>query len=79
MTQEKLPKQKAWLLMNDEKSIEIFEKMPVKQAVIKLAIPTVLGQLVVLVYNLADTWFVGQTENSAQVATGGATEKIMHR
>lgn len=66
MTQEELLKQKAWLLMNDEKSIEIFEKMPVKQAVIKLAIPTVLGQLVVLVYNLADTWFVGQT-------------KIMHR
>lgn len=68
MTQEKLPKQKAWLLMNDEKSIEIFEKMPVKQAVIKLAIPTVLGQLVVLVYNLADTWFVGQTKDNAQVA-----------
>lgn len=54
--------------MNDEKSIEIFEKMPVKQAVIKLAIPTVLGQLVVLVYNLADTWFVGQTKDNAQVA-----------
>lgn len=54
--------------MNDEKSIEIFEKMPVKQAVIKLAIPTVIGQLVVLVYNLADTWFVGQTKDNAQVA-----------
>lgn len=54
--------------MNDEKSIEIFEKMPVKKAVIKLAIPTVIGQLVVLVYNLADTWFVGQTKDNAQVA-----------
>lgn len=54
--------------MNDEKSIEIFEKMPVKQAVIKLVVPTVIGQLVVLIYNLADTWFVGQTKDNAQVA-----------
>lgn len=54
--------------MNDEKSIEIFENMPIKQAVIKLAVPTVIGQLVVLVYNLADTWFVGQTKDNAQVA-----------
>lgn len=54
--------------MNNNDSIEVFENLPVRQAVIKLAIPTVLGQLVVLVYNLADTWFVGQTKDAAQVA-----------
>lgn len=54
--------------MNNDNSIEIFENMPVKKAVIKLAVPTVIGQLVVLAYNLADTWFVGQTKDSVQVA-----------
>ena len=48
--------------------IEIFEKMPVRRAVITLAVPTVISQLIVLIYNLADTWYIGQTGDPHQVA-----------
>ncbi|MBR5773233.1 MAG: MATE family efflux transporter [Clostridia bacterium] len=47
---------------------EIFEKMPVGKAVAVLAIPTILGQLVTMIYNLADTYFIGRTGNPQMVA-----------
>lgn len=50
------------------KDEEIFRDMPVRQAVLKMAIPTVIGQLIVLIYNLADTFFVGRTGNPYMVA-----------
>ncbi|MBQ7800805.1 MAG: polysaccharide biosynthesis C-terminal domain-containing protein [Oscillospiraceae bacterium] len=33
-----------------------------------MAIPTVISQLITLVYNIADTWFIGQTDNPYMVA-----------
>ena len=39
--------------------IELFETMKVSKAVLKLSIPTVFGCLVMVLYNLADTYFVG--------------------
>ena len=47
---------------------ELFEKKPVPQAVLSLALPTMLGMLVTIIYNLADTFFVGQTNDEFQVA-----------
>lgn len=47
---------------------ELFENMPVRKAVLTLAVPTVVSQLIVLIYNIADTWFTGQTGDSRQVA-----------
>lgn len=42
--------------------------MPVPQAVIKNVIPAMAAMLMVLVYNLADTFFIGQTHDAYQVA-----------
>ena len=50
------------------KEKELFEDMPVRKAVLTLAVPTVISQLIVLIYNLADTWFIGQTGDPQQVA-----------
>ena len=47
---------------------EAFLSLPVPQAVAKFAVPTILSQLVTLLYNLADTFFVGHTNDPAQVA-----------
>lgn len=44
------------------------EKMSPKKAVLKLAIPTMLGVIVQLIYNLTDTFFVGKTNDPDQVA-----------
>ena len=46
----------------------LMEKAPVRQAVLKLALPTMLGMVVQTVYNLTDTFFVGQTGDKDLVA-----------
>ena len=54
--------------MKQKKSLETFSKMPVGKAVIQNAVPAMLSMLMVLVYNLADTFFIGQTHDDFQVA-----------
>lgn len=47
---------------------KIFSDYPVAKAISALALPSVLGMLINVVYNLADTFFVGQTGDANQVA-----------
>lgn len=47
---------------------EIFETRPVPSALAAMAVPTIVSQLITLVYNIADTWFIGQTNNPYMVA-----------
>ena len=47
---------------------ELFEKIAIPKAVAKLAIPTVVGSLVMVLYNLADTFFVGAINDPVQTA-----------
>lgn len=47
---------------------EIFETKPVASALAKMAVPTIISQLITLIYNIADTWFIGQTNNPYMVA-----------
>lgn len=47
---------------------ELFERMPVHKAYFKIALPVVIGMVVSLIYNLADTWFIARTGNTALVA-----------
>lgn len=46
----------------------LFASAPVNQAVLTLAIPTVISQLITVVYNMADTFFIGQLGDPNQVA-----------
>lgn len=47
---------------NMEKSV-LFEQMPVPQAARRLMIPTILSSLVMVIYSMADTYFVGRLNN----------------
>ncbi len=47
---------------------EIFESMPVGKALKTMAVPTIISQIIVLIYNLADTFYVGKTNNPYMVA-----------
>lgn len=47
---------------------QIFVEMPVPKAVAAMVVPTVISQLITVIYNLADTWYVGLTNNAAAVA-----------
>lgn len=46
----------------------IFSEYKISKAVAALAVPSMLGMLINIVYNLADTFFVGQTNDANQVA-----------
>lgn len=47
---------------------ELFEDAPVGRAVAMMAVPTIITMLVVVIYNMADTFFIGQTNDAMQVA-----------
>lgn len=47
---------------------EIFEHIPVRRAVCMQVIPTIASQMIMLIYNLADTYFVGLLNAPAQTA-----------
>lgn len=53
---------------NNEDKLYLFEQMPISKAVMKLGIPTVIGCLVMILYNLADTYFVGMLNNPVENA-----------
>lgn len=54
--------------MKKKKSLEIFENTPVHKAVFQNALPAMAAMLMVIIYNLADTFFIGQTHDDLQVA-----------
>lgn len=62
--------------MTDNAKTELFERMPIRKAALTLVVPTVISQLVMLVYNMADTWFIGQTGDPYQVAAVTVTYPI---
>lgn len=59
-----------------DKKIDIFENYPVYKSVFALAMPTILGMLVNVFYNMVDTFFVGQTGDPNQVAAVSLTMPI---
>lgn len=63
-----LEEEKASDTMENEEEQYLFEKMPVPRAVATLAVPTIISQVVTMIYNLADTFFVGQLGDPLMVA-----------
>ncbi|MGN0313555.1 MAG: MATE family efflux transporter [Fusicatenibacter sp.] len=54
--------------MKDTESMEVFRNAPVGRAVLQNTVPAMAAMLMVLIYNLADTFFIGQTHDAFQVA-----------
>ena len=54
--------------MEDTQKVTLFEQTPISKAVMQLSVPTVLSSLVMVIYNLADTYFVGILNDSVQNA-----------
>lgn len=53
---------------SDNNKSALFETTAVPAALAIMAVPTVISQLITLIYNIADTWFIGQTKNPYMVA-----------
>lgn len=54
--------------MKESKELEVFRSAAVPKAVLKTTIPAMIAMLMVLIYNLADTFFIGLTRNPYQLA-----------
>ncbi len=54
--------------MQEESKTALFENIPIPRAVAKLAVPTIISSLVMVIYNLADTYFVGMINDPVQNA-----------
>lgn len=54
--------------MEDMQKVQLFEQTPIPKAVITLAVPTIISSLVMVIYNLADTYFVGILNDPIQNA-----------
>lgn len=56
---------------------ELFETKPIPKAVAELAVPTIMSTLVMMLYNLADTYFVGMLNNPVQNAAVTLAAPVM--
>ena len=56
------------LMQHSDEKILLFEQTPIPRAVIQLGVPTILSSLVMVLYNLADTYFVGMLNDPVQNA-----------
>lgn len=54
--------------MENLKKVELFEHTSIPRAVMKMSVPTVVTSLVMVIYNLADTFFVGMLNDPIQNA-----------
>lgn len=52
----------------DKSTLHILEEMPVRKAIVTLAIPTVVSMLVQILYNVTDTFFIGKLNDPIQLA-----------
>ena len=53
---------------SEQNKSALFETAAVPAALAVMAVPTIVSQLITLIYNVADTWFIGQTKNPYMVA-----------
>ena len=62
--------------MEDKKRI-LYETAPVRQSVTTLIIPAIISQIISIIYNTADTFFVGKLNDPVQVAAVSLVAPIM--
>lgn len=63
--------------MVDAKKEELFNSVPIPKAVFSLAVPTIISSLVMILYNLADTYFVGMLNNSVENAAVALSAPVL--
>ena len=56
-------------MRDSAKETRIFEEYPILRAVLTLAIPTVISQIILVIYNMADTFFIGMTGSDAMLTS----------
>lgn len=63
--------------MEQNQKTDLFERTPIPQAVAQLTIPTILSSLVMVIYNMADTYFVGMVNDPVQNAAVALASPVL--
>ena len=61
--------------MQENEKIQLFENAPIPRAVAKLAVPMIFSSLVMVLYNMADTYFVGMMNDPVENAAVSTYKK----
>ena len=64
-------------MTNTSRKTALFETVAVPKALLTMAVPTIVSQLITLIYNMADTWFIGRTNNPYMVAASSVTRATL--
>lgn len=54
-------------MRSQAKEKELFESTPIMRAIAELAFPSIMGQIILVIYNMADTFFVGLTRSDEMI------------
>ena len=57
----------AAMHLNKDNKKQLFESERPVKALAVMALPAVASQMILLIYNIADTWFIGRTDNPAMI------------
>lgn len=63
--------------MEVNQKADLFERIPISRAVAQLTIPTILSSLVMVIYNMADTYFVGMVNDPIQNAAVALASPVL--
>ena len=58
-------------------SVYLFNEMPIRKAIFKLALPTILALMVRAVYNIVDTAYLGFLNNTAVLSAVGVATPLL--
>ena len=61
----------------DAKKKDLFENQPVLKAIMSLALPSIIGQLILVIYNMTDTFFIGLASKSDYFVTSGLSSELV--
>ena len=64
---------RACYMKNNIDKQTLFASMPVPKALTTLAVPTIISQMINLIYNMVDAFFIGRTGNSYMMAATTVT------
>ena len=65
----------AETVKNDKK--ELFESMPIPRALATLAVPTIISQMISVIYNMVDTFYIGRAGNPLMLAATSVSLTVM--
>ena len=63
--------------MHENEKIQLFESAPIPRAVAKLAVPMIFSSLVMVLYNMADTYFVGMMNDPVENAAVSLASPVL--